>query len=98
MGYPTASNEELAIDSKHYADNELSADERQALFQMAMQTAEGIFNAGWTEYGYWYTTPEGWEVDGSYRSKGYMRPLSVWAIQSALDKSSRELNLKPSSL
>ena len=93
-GCPTISNDEPGIEPKYYSDNELSEDERQQLFLMAMQTAEGIFNAGWTEYGYWYTTPEGWEVDGSYRSKGYMRPLSVWAIQSAIDKSS-EMNSKP---
>ena len=78
------------IEDKYYYVGSLTEDERRALFMMAMQTAEGIYNAGWTEYGYWFTTPEGWEVDGSYRSKGYMRPLSVWAIQSAIDRSADE--------
>lgn len=52
----------------------------------AFTTAEGIFTAGWSEegYGYWFQTPEGWTVDGHYRSLIYMRPLSIWAMQWAL--------------
>jgi non-lysosomal glucosylceramidase len=75
------------LESKYFEGEELTSEEGRELFRMAMETAKGIFDAGWTEYGYWYTTPEGWEVDGSYRSKGYMRPLCVWAMQSAIDKS-----------
>ncbi|EEE51125.1 hypothetical protein OsJ_31868 [Oryza sativa Japonica Group] len=46
-------------------------------------TAEGIFIAGWSEegYGYWFQTPEGWTIDGHYRSLIYMRPLAIWAMQ-----------------
>ncbi|KAF9604796.1 hypothetical protein IFM89_010337 [Coptis chinensis] len=52
----------------------------------AFTTAEGIFTAGWSEegYGYWFQTPEGWTVDGHYRSLIYMRPLAIWAMQWAL--------------
>ncbi|XP_068652422.1 uncharacterized protein [Aristolochia californica] len=52
----------------------------------AFATAEGIFTAGWSEegFGYWFQTPEGWTVDGHYRSLIYMRPLSIWAMQWAL--------------
>ncbi|XP_015697380.1 non-lysosomal glucosylceramidase-like isoform X2 [Oryza brachyantha] len=52
----------------------------------AFTTAEGIFIAGWSEdgYGYWFQTPEGWTMDGHYRSLIYMRPLAVWAMQWAL--------------
>ncbi|XP_019461194.1 PREDICTED: non-lysosomal glucosylceramidase-like [Lupinus angustifolius] len=52
----------------------------------AFTTAEGIFLAGWTEegYGYWFQTPEGWTMDGHYRSLIYMRPLSIWGMQYAL--------------
>jgi hypothetical protein len=74
------------LDARYYDCTTISDEDSQALFSMAMQTTEGIFNAAWTDFGYWYATPEGWEVDGSYRSKGYMRPLSVWAVQSAIDK------------
>ncbi|KAG8091936.1 hypothetical protein GUJ93_ZPchr0012g18845 [Zizania palustris] len=52
----------------------------------AFTTAEGIFIAGWSEdgYGYWFQTPEGWTIDGHYRSLIYMRPLAIWAMQWAL--------------
>ncbi|KAF9605135.1 hypothetical protein IFM89_014126 [Coptis chinensis] len=52
----------------------------------AFTTAEGIFTAGWSEEGsgYWFQTPEGWTVDGHYRSLIYMRPLAIWAMQWAL--------------
>ncbi|XP_031482797.1 uncharacterized protein LOC116252579 [Nymphaea colorata] len=48
--------------------------------------AEGIFTSGWSEegFGYWFQTPEGWTVDGHYRSLMYMRPLAIWAMQCAL--------------
>ncbi|KAH7439550.1 hypothetical protein KP509_04G066500 [Ceratopteris richardii] len=55
--------------------------------EAAFQTAEGIFHTGWSEegFGYSFQTPEGWTVNGHYRSLAYMRPLSIWAMQVALD-------------
>ncbi|KAJ8616113.1 hypothetical protein MRB53_035485 [Persea americana] len=52
----------------------------------AFTTAEGIFFSGWSEegFGYWFQTPEGWTMDGHYRSLIYMRPLAIWAMQWAL--------------
>ncbi|XP_028773528.1 non-lysosomal glucosylceramidase [Neltuma alba] len=52
----------------------------------AFTAAEGIFIAGWSEegYGYWFQTPEGWTIDGHYRSLIYMRPLAIWGMQYAL--------------
>ncbi|PKU72532.1 hypothetical protein MA16_Dca008588 [Dendrobium catenatum] len=54
--------------------------------EQAFTTAEGIFTAGWSEegHGYWFQTPEGWTIDGHYRSLIYMRPLAIWAMQWAL--------------
>ncbi|KAI4338292.1 hypothetical protein L6164_016634 [Bauhinia variegata] len=54
----------------------------------AFTTAEGIFIAGWSEegYGYWFQTPEGWTLDGHYRSLIYMRPLAIWGMQYALNR------------
>ncbi|KAG6664079.1 hypothetical protein I3843_02G054600 [Carya illinoinensis] len=55
----------------------------------AFKTAEGIFIAGWSEdgYGYWFQTPEGWTIDGHFRSLMYMRPLAIWGMQHALSLS-----------
>ncbi|PWA89841.1 hypothetical protein CTI12_AA107380 [Artemisia annua] len=52
----------------------------------AFKTAEGIFTAGWSEdgFGYAFQTPEGWTMDGSFRSLVYMRPLAIWGMQRAL--------------
>ncbi|XP_024975527.1 non-lysosomal glucosylceramidase-like isoform X2 [Cynara cardunculus var. scolymus] len=54
--------------------------------EQAFTTAEGIFTAGWSEegFGYAFQTPEGWTMDGHFRSLVYMRPLSIWGMQSAL--------------
>lgn len=54
--------------------------------EQAFTTAEGIFTSGWSEdgFGYWFQTPEGWTVDGHYRSLIYMRPLAIWSMQWAL--------------
>lgn len=54
--------------------------------EQAFTTAEGIFTAGWSEegYGYWFQTPEGWTIDGHFRSLIYMRPLAIWGMQWAL--------------
>lgn len=54
--------------------------------EQAFATAEGIFTAGWSEegFGYWFQTPEGWTIDGHFRSLIYMRPLAIWGMQWAL--------------
>jgi hypothetical protein len=56
------------------------------LWDAAFQTINGLWLSGWNELGYWYATPEAWELKGNYRSLGYMRPLSVWALQWAIEK------------
>lgn len=61
----------------------LTARERAELLRMAHRTAQGIHDAGWQDFGYWFATPEGWERNGNYRSLGYMRALSIWAMQFA---------------
>lgn len=58
------------------------------LRRMGYATAQGIHDAGWQRYGYWFATPEGWETSGNYRSLGYMRPLAIWAMHYAGDKNS----------
>lgn len=55
------------------------------LRDMAFSTAFGIYEGGWNKFGYWFATPEGWERSGNYRSLGYMRPLSIWAIHFSQD-------------
>ncbi|BFI11966.1 non-lysosomal glucosylceramidase [Marchantia polymorpha subsp. ruderalis] len=56
----------------------------EGMVDQAFTTAEGVFIGGWSDYGYWFQTPEAWSMTGAYRSLTYMRPLSIWAMQWAL--------------
>eukprot|EP00246_Nothoceros_aenigmaticus_P007625 TRINITY_DN2156_c0_g1_i1.p1 TRINITY_DN2156_c0_g1~~TRINITY_DN2156_c0_g1_i1.p1 ORF type:complete len:296 (+),score=57.79 TRINITY_DN2156_c0_g1_i1:57-890(+) len=56
----------------------------EGMMEQAFTTAEGIYLAGWLDFGYWFQTPEAWTMDGHYRSLTYMRPLAIWAMQWAL--------------
>lgn len=58
----------------------------EGLMEQAFKTAEGVFKAGWSGdgFGYWFQTPEAWTTSGQYRSRAYMRPLAIWAMQWAL--------------
>jgi uncharacterized protein (DUF608 family) len=66
--------------------NVLTDLQRKELIEMAYHTAKGIHDAGWQKFGYWFATPEAWEVTGHYRSLGYMRPLCIWSIQYAREQ------------
>jgi non-lysosomal glucosylceramidase len=50
----------------------------------AFATAKGIFDVSWNRMGYWFQTPEAYDEKGHFRSGAYMRPLSIWAIQAAI--------------
>lgn len=65
--------------------------------EQAFTTAEGIFTAGWSEdgFGYAFQTPEGWTMDGHFRSLVYMRPLAIWGMQWALSPAKVVLNAPP---
>ncbi|KAM7470275.1 hypothetical protein LguiA_008458 [Lonicera macranthoides] len=54
--------------------------------EMGFQTASGVYEAAWSNegLGYSFQTPEAWDIEGQYRSLGYMRPLAIWAMQWAL--------------
>lgn len=52
---------------------------------MSFNTAQGIHDSGWRDFGYWFATPEAWESNGNYRSLGYMRALAIWGIQYAVE-------------
>lgn len=52
-------------------------------------TAWGVYNMTYNG-GFWFRTPEAYRSDGSYRASIYMRPLSIWAIEHALQARSAE--------
>ncbi len=55
------------------------------LKEEAFQTAKGIYNMVYEDYGLWFQTPEALSADESVRAIAYMRPLAIWAIQWELD-------------
>ena len=56
----------------------------------------GIYSTGYEEIGYHFMTPEAWDGEGMHRALGYMRPLSIWAMQHAWEKRKLAAALHPS--
>jgi non-lysosomal glucosylceramidase len=53
----------------------------EGLREEAFRTAWGIYRVVYERYGYWFRTPEAWEIGGHYRASLYMRPAAVWAME-----------------
>ncbi|CAF2632217.1 unnamed protein product [Rotaria sp. Silwood2] len=58
----------------------------------AFLTSEGIYNTCYNIAGLAFQTPEALTREARFRSCGYMRPLSIWAIQKAIELSRLEAN------
>jgi non-lysosomal glucosylceramidase len=49
-------------------------------------SAKGVNNVVWRDRGYFFRTPEAYEIHGLFRASMYMRPGSIWSMEYALDK------------
>ncbi|XP_041367827.1 non-lysosomal glucosylceramidase-like [Gigantopelta aegis] len=68
---------------------------QEGLIDEGFQTAWGSYHACWEWMGLAFQTPEAYMTSRHYRSLGYMRPLSIWSLQWALEKFHPEyLNVK----
>jgi non-lysosomal glucosylceramidase len=47
----------------------------------AYRTAFGIYHVAYETKGYWFRTPEVWDITGNYRASMYMRPAATWAME-----------------
>ena len=47
----------------------------------AYRTAWGIYHVIYESKGYWFRTPEAWDVSGNFRASMYMRPAAMWAME-----------------
>ena len=45
------------------------------------KTAWGIYHTSYETKGYWFRTPEAWDITGNYRASMYMRPAAIWAME-----------------
>eukprot|EP00794_Sanderia_malayensis_P009762 gene9762-10761_t len=59
---------------------------QEGLVQEGFRTAEGIYRTCFEKLGLGFQTPEAFLANGNFRSLGYMRPLSIWAMQHALQR------------
>ena len=59
----------------------------EGLDKEAWNTAKGVYQIAYNEMGYGFQTPEAWNWTGDNRALGYMRPLAVWAILWAWQRS-----------
>jgi non-lysosomal glucosylceramidase len=58
----------------------------RGLDEQGWNTAYGIYKHVYETGGLWFRTPEAWEPSGNFRASMYMRPLSIWAIETALNQ------------
>jgi non-lysosomal glucosylceramidase len=57
----------------------------EGLTDEGFATAKGIYNVVWRDRGYFFRTPEAYNIDGLYRASMYMRPGAIWSMEYALD-------------
>jgi non-lysosomal glucosylceramidase len=60
---------------------------QEGLVEEALATAKGAVRTTFVDRGYWFQTPEAWDRNGNYRAIAYMRPLAIWAMQWAWERS-----------
>jgi non-lysosomal glucosylceramidase len=45
------------------------------------RTAWGVYHVVYESRGYWFRSPEAYEIDGNFRASMYMRPAAIWAME-----------------
>lgn len=59
---------------------------QEGMFEEAMVTAGGLYKSMTEKIGLAFETPEAVYGKAIYRSLGYMRPLSIWSMQTAYER------------
>lgn len=47
----------------------------------AWRTTWGLYHVIYESKGYWFRTPEAWDITGNFRAGMYMRPTAIWALE-----------------
>ncbi|XP_052526135.1 non-lysosomal glucosylceramidase [Tympanuchus pallidicinctus] len=63
---------------------------QEGLVQEGFHTAEGCYRTVWEKLGMAFQTPEAYCEKKIFRSLAYMRPLSIWSMQLALESKARQ--------
>ena len=53
----------------------------EGMKEEAFKTARGIYHVSYETKGYWFRTPEAWDITGNYRASMYMRPAAIWSME-----------------
>lgn len=59
---------------------------QEGMFTEAFQTAGGMYQTLSEKLGMNFETPEALYAERHYRAIGYMRPLSIWSMQTAYER------------
>ena len=57
----------------------------EGLRSEAFHTAQGAYRVVYETKGYWFRTPEAWDISGRFRASMAMRPGAIWAMEFALN-------------
>ena len=47
----------------------------------AWKATWGLYHVIYESKGYWFRTPEAWDITGNFRAGMYMRPMAIWALE-----------------
>jgi non-lysosomal glucosylceramidase len=53
----------------------------EGLKDEAWKTTWGLYHVIYETKGYWFRTPEAWDITGNFRAGMYMRPTAIWALE-----------------
>ncbi|HMI53609.1 MAG TPA: non-lysosomal glucosylceramidase [Candidatus Saccharimonadales bacterium] len=53
----------------------------EGMKQEAYRTVWGLYHVIYETKGYWFRTPEAWDITGNFRASMYMRPAAIWALE-----------------
>jgi non-lysosomal glucosylceramidase len=53
----------------------------EGMNEQAYRTLWGLYHTTYETRGYWFRTPEAWDISGNYRASMYMRPAAIWTME-----------------
>jgi non-lysosomal glucosylceramidase len=53
----------------------------EGMREQAFKTAWGVYHTSYETKGYWFRTPEAWNLNGTFRASMYMRPGAIWSME-----------------
>jgi non-lysosomal glucosylceramidase len=53
----------------------------EGMTEQAYRTLWGLYHTSYETKGYWFRTPEAWDITGNYRASMYMRPAAIWTME-----------------